>query len=106
MKRHFLLALSAAALVFASGSALANEDCEFSDELDDNADCRVSEDEFVGHYKQSGVYAIWDSNGDGWISEEEFGAGLYDYYDRDDDGVIVEDEIEIANDPSEDASDF
>lgn len=88
-------------LMFASGSALAENDCEFANDLDDNADCMVSEDEFFDAYDESGLYDTWDANDDGMLSEDEFGEGLFTFYDDNDDGYIDEGEMEVSDDPDE-----
>lgn len=101
MKRYILLALIATLLAFTGGSAVAQEDCEFTSEFDDSGDCMISEDEFYEYYETSGLFGEWDANDDGWIDSEEFGDGLYDYYDDNDDGLIDEGELEVTDDPDE-----
>lgn len=66
----------------------------FYDELDRNNDGLIDKEEFYAGYRDSGLFDDWDSNEDGFLVEDELGEGLYDYWDANDDGFIGKDEIE------------
>lgn len=37
-------------------------------------------------------FTAWDTDGDGMLTDEEWGVGVYDIYDVDDDGLLDDDE--------------
>ncbi|HET7315573.1 hypothetical protein [Salinisphaera sp.] len=101
MQRHFLIALTAAMLTCAGGTAVAADNSgnnSSSDSgnsinktytsMDANQDGKVDQSEFTNYYDNSGLFDTWDADGDGYIDNDEFGDGLYGYYDDNGDGYI------------------
>lgn len=83
------LGATAVALSLLATPALA----DFHEEWDGDGDGALSEEEFGTGFGETGVYDGWDSDGDGALSEDEFNAGVYGGYDADDSGVIEEPEL-------------
>jgi Ca2+-binding EF-hand superfamily protein len=69
---------------------------EFGDNFeayDLDEDEQISAEEFGAGMDDTGIYDIWDTSGEGYLSEEEFGEGLFNILDADEDGYLSEDEF-------------
>lgn len=89
--RHRLSAATAAlALLALAGPAAAQSDTE--------GDGSMDRETFAGSESVGKTFDSWDSNADGLLSQEEFGNGIYDYYDADGDGSLDPDEMEGVTD--------
>lgn len=66
---------------------------DFHEEWDGDGDGALSEEEFGTGFGEMGTYDGWDGDGDGALSEDEFNTGVYGGYDADDSGVIEEPEL-------------
>ena len=84
------LTLASAAAALLTASPLVAQEIS---EWDEDGDGAVSEEEFGTGFGEVGTYNEWDEDGDGALSEEEFNAGVYGGYDADDSGAIEEPEF-------------
>ncbi len=89
MKRYIALGLTA---LFVSGTVYAAQNDNSYDMWDADGDGQLTEQEFNTGFENNGLYDDWDANGDGSLSEDEFGSGLYDSWDANDDGWLSDDE--------------
>lgn len=80
---------SVAAALLTASPVLAQEMTEW----DGDGDGAVSEEEFGTGFGEVGTYDGWDADGDGMLSEDEFNSGVFGGYDSDDSGVIEEPEF-------------
>jgi len=83
-----------AAAAFATSLAVAAPAAaqEFS-EWDTDKSAGLNAEEFNAGFGENGVYDAWDANDDNNLTEDEFNAGVFGGYDRDDDGMIEEPEF-------------
>ena len=85
--------LTGAATALVVGPALG--DWEGADANDDS---HVDLGEFGSELGERGVFAGWDTDGDGALSPGEFGTGLYGQYDQDKDELWSEEEFGVWQD--------
>ena len=82
------------ALSMASSMSLAAASFNFQDANDDG---KISKDEYYSTLSDSGIYADWDLNGDGFINEGEFEEVGFDYdfttWDVDNNDYLDADEL-------------
>lgn len=96
MKRDWLQSIGGVVLALSlvgAGSALANEEeLNYSDWDTDGVE-GISYEEWDEGFDDEGIFESWDADGDGLLSEDEYGEGIYDAYDDDDDDIIEEPEF-------------
>lgn len=61
---------------------------------DTNNDERLDAEEFDAGQQEAGTYDAWDTDGDGYISNEELRRGTYEMRDTDRDGYVTNEEYE------------
>lgn len=102
MKGFFATAAAVGlALSMSTASAQSTDDSDGDDitdlQFEMDADGGVTMDSFKKSLGGSGMYAAWDANGDGMLSEDEFNAGFFAHYDADADGYWNADELSTMN---------
>jgi hypothetical protein len=64
---------------------------------DTNADRMLDETEYMDGMANTSIYSDWDTDGDTYLSEEEFNNGLYTSWDTDRDNYLSADEYNNAD---------
>jgi hypothetical protein len=99
MKRDWLKLLGGVALAasLAGGTTVyANENGW--NEWDSDSSGDISYDEWDTGFDDEGLYSDWDTDGDGALTEEEYGQGIFEGYDNNGDGVWDQEEYQMYQD--------
>lgn len=103
MKRTWINGIGGTLVTFSllsAGSAFAQE-AGFS-EWDTNGDGAVGYEEFDSGFDDEGAFNSWDANDDNMLDEQEYGEGIFGLYDEDGNGDLTEDEYGDFNDDAGD----
>lgn len=103
MKRDWLKLIGGVALAatMAGGTVAYAADNDFAD-WDANSSDGIELNEWDDGFDDEGLYADWDNDGDGALTEDEYGEGVFGLYDDNDDGVWDENEYNAWNDDAGD----
>lgn len=89
MKRSLaVVAAVAASVLGAAGLSLPAPAADW----DTDGNGVLSQEEFGQGFRNEGVFNKWDEDGDGMLSEDEFTSGVFIDYDRDGSGELDESE--------------
>ncbi|HET8791075.1 MAG TPA: hypothetical protein VFM75_07680 [Modicisalibacter sp.] len=95
MKLNWLKNISGTVLALSLigvGGAIAQEEPNYS-EWDSDGNSELSYEEWDAGFDDEGVFETWDADGDGLLSEDEYGEGVFNAYDDNDDTVLEEPEF-------------
>lgn len=86
----------AAGLSVVALSAHAAAENELSD-WDTNGDGHITQSEWGNSCTDSNLFTNWDTDNDGLIDDDEYATGLFRHWDSNGDGVLEENEWTKAN---------